>query len=159
MIRIVKDKLRLGDLEGNRFQIAIREIDFSQKEYIIQRITSLQRSGFINYFGLQRFGSRDTLTHHIGIKLLNSQWDEAIELLMCPQPDDRQDIIEAREAWSLEKDASKALSLLPKFCTAERCVMNFFKDNPKSNSYLSAISKIPRSMRTLYVHAYQVIKT
>jgi len=66
------DGLRLGDLSGNRFKIVIREVDEQNNEIIESGIDSLKRNGFINYFGLQRFGTcTEAPTHLIGSKASN----------------------------------------------------------------------------------------
>lgn len=59
-VRILKTtrhprKLRRGALEGNRFRIAIREVDPSKKK-IDERLTRVKNAGVPNYFGEQRFG-------------------------------------------------------------------------------------------------------
>ena len=65
------DGLRLGDLSGNRFKLVIREIDEKNDQIIQNGIESLKTNGFINYFGLQRFGTcNEAPTHIIGSKLI-----------------------------------------------------------------------------------------
>ncbi len=59
-VRILKTtrhhrKLRRGALEGNRFRIAIREID-AAGETIDVRLARVKNDGVPNYFGEQRFG-------------------------------------------------------------------------------------------------------
>jgi tRNA pseudouridine13 synthase len=64
------EQLALGDLVGNRFAIALRIVeDISDEELkksnthfyllISQDVEALFANGFINYYGLQRFGSAD----------------------------------------------------------------------------------------------------
>ena len=61
------EALKLGDLSGNRFNLLIREIDESDDVMIRAGAESLKSNGFINYFGLQRFGNSSEIpTHHIG---------------------------------------------------------------------------------------------
>ena len=50
-------KLRPGTHRANRFRVRLREVD-APSETIEQRIAQLQSGGFANYFGEQRFGSR-----------------------------------------------------------------------------------------------------
>jgi tRNA(Glu) U13 pseudouridine synthase TruD len=46
-------------------------------------LANLRDNGFINYFGQQRFGVESTIkTSDIGLALIKSQWQEAIELIM-----------------------------------------------------------------------------
>ncbi len=49
-------KLRLGDLEGNRFAIRIRDVTPAEWEVVAERLERLRRFGFANRFGRQRFG-------------------------------------------------------------------------------------------------------
>lgn len=61
----VQDRLTLGQLSGNHFVITLRGVCGDNKE-IEQAMTSMRDVGFINYFGLQRFGTAAIPTHHIG---------------------------------------------------------------------------------------------
>lgn len=57
----------MGDLSGNRFKIVLRELSETNDDTIKQGLESLKKSGFINYFGLQRFGNCiEVPTHMIG---------------------------------------------------------------------------------------------
>ena len=65
--------LKLGMLRGNRFTIVLRNV-VDNNEKIEKAMISLRDNGFINYFGLQRFGSiADIPTHEIGRALLQSK--------------------------------------------------------------------------------------
>ena len=41
--------------------------------------------GFVNYFGLQRFGTTSVSTYSIGVLLLQSNWKEAVQLILKPR--------------------------------------------------------------------------
>ena len=58
----VPHALHLGGLSGNVFSIILRNISGSAAT-IALAVDSLKKSGFINYFGLQRFGSEASPTH------------------------------------------------------------------------------------------------
>jgi TruD family tRNA pseudouridine synthase len=64
-----QEALRLGDLYGNRFELVLRDVD-AQQEHLKEACDSLAARGFINYFGLQRFGTSAVPTHVIGRALL-----------------------------------------------------------------------------------------
>jgi TruD family tRNA pseudouridine synthase len=81
--RYVKKALELGELSGNEFTIAIRGVHtvshdgkrqpFSPDQTVstIRNLVShLSRHGFVNYFGLQRFGTGASSTHAVGAALL-----------------------------------------------------------------------------------------
>ncbi|CAG8635323.1 5720_t:CDS:10 [Funneliformis caledonium] len=52
----VKDPLRLGELGGNHFVITLKNIQAGNEGIITKAMDSMQSRGFINYFGMQRFG-------------------------------------------------------------------------------------------------------
>lgn len=59
-----------------RFRIALRHVA-GEDENIIKNLENLQNNGFINYYGLQRFGnSAEIPTYKIGIALLKSDFKE-----------------------------------------------------------------------------------
>jgi tRNA pseudouridine13 synthase len=76
-----KDKLALADSIGNHFKIAIREVKGDSKN-IADALESLKANGFINYFGLQRFGTRSISTDTVGIAMLANNWAKACELIL-----------------------------------------------------------------------------
>ena len=63
--RYCSDLLRLGDLSGNHFVVTLRNVT-GQAEQIETAMESFQKVGFINYFGLQRFGNSPISTHQVG---------------------------------------------------------------------------------------------
>lgn len=59
--------LFLGAAKGNRFDIILRAASSPEgAPGIVRAAQALQASGFINYFGLQRFGSGCVPTHRSG---------------------------------------------------------------------------------------------
>lgn len=68
--------LKLGQLKGNRFRIALRNVN-AESAIISESLESLKEQGFINYYGLQRFGNdKEVPTFDIGIKLMQGNWKE-----------------------------------------------------------------------------------
>ncbi|KAK9466770.1 pseudouridine synthase [Lipomyces arxii] len=154
-----KNRIKLGDLQGNQFVITIRDIEHPDgldlaEEAVSRSLTSLQQTGFINYFGMQRFGTHSVSTHVVGLELLRSNYREAANLILSPQPFALPDSIPAREQYAHNPtDISAALKLMPRSCNAEFCILSAL--NQASNDWLGAIMHIPRNLRTMYVHAYQ----
>lgn len=160
--------LNLGDLNGNEFIIVIRDVKLADNskmmldEILSKGCQSLTENGFINYFGMQRFGTFSISTHTIGKELLLDNWKEAAELILSDQENILPKSKEARQIWAETRDAAKALKLMPRQCIAENTILSYLQNQKKdengeysSNSYYSAIMKIPRNLRTMYVHAYQ----
>lgn len=165
--------LGLGDLQGNEFHIAIRDVRLFNnlettvepteplEELVLKSFESLREKGFINYFGLQRFGTFSISTHVLGIHILKDDWTSAAELILAEQDRILPESVEARRLWASSKDAAAAAKLMPRRCQAEYSVLNQLVKEKKvdgaysSNSYFKAIMQIPRNLRLIYVHAYQ----
>ena len=47
---------------------------------------SLRERGFINYFGMQRFGTGTIMTHEVGRAILKLDFEEACDLILKPRP-------------------------------------------------------------------------
>ncbi|RKP30125.1 tRNA pseudouridine synthase D [Metschnikowia bicuspidata] len=165
-----KDRgLGLGDLQGNEFHIAIRDVKTHGPDsgpdalaaVVLRSFESLREKGFINYFGLQRFGTFSISTHVLGIHLLKDEWANAAELILAEQDRILPESMEARRVWTTLKDAAAAARLMPRRCLAEHNVLTQLAKEKKvgdaypANAYFKAIMQIPRNLRLIYVHAYQ----
>ena len=65
--------LELGDLGGNHFTIALRNIEPELKESAAKALDGLRDKGFVNYFGLQRFGTVQSVkTSDVGLAMIKS---------------------------------------------------------------------------------------
>ncbi|EFJ27792.1 hypothetical protein SELMODRAFT_411697 [Selaginella moellendorffii] len=124
--------LALGELSGNRFNVILRDVVAESENAIKEAAEGMGNSGFINYYGLQRFGSCGVPTHAIGAK------QQAAE--------------ESRKIFKTAGPA-EALKLMPHHMIAERAILLGLKKDPAN--YLQAIQNIPRPMRMMYVHSYQ----
>lgn len=84
---------------------------------------------FSSYFGLgmQRFGTASVPTHAIGLALLQSNWQKAASLILQPRHGEHPDVEAARNAWLVDNDLDKALSLMPRRVVAERCLLESYK--------------------------------
>lgn len=147
--------LGLGDLKGNLFTLTMRGVEPGSKETVALAVKALTTSGFINYFGLQRFGTHTIPTHAIGAALLRGAWSEAIELILRPRAADKADVAAARAVYKETGDAAAALKLMPHWCVAERGLLEGLV-KVRGNDFVGALSGIPRTTRKMYVHAYQV---
>lgn len=85
-----KEPLRLGQLRANKFDIVIRHLVYNSKgvEVIEKAMESIKEKGFVNYFGLQRFGTRSIQTHEIGRAILQTNWEKAVDLILSYRFDD-----------------------------------------------------------------------
>ena len=60
----------------------IRNITDLDEEDLKAAFSSFCDIGFINYFGMQRFGSNKTCTYEIGKALLARRWSVAIDVIL-----------------------------------------------------------------------------
>lgn len=164
------EPLRLGQLQGNYFRIVLRYLRPSEQAQIEKAIADLETYGFINYFGLQRFGSGQTPTHDIGIALLQGNWRKALDLILTGSlvhtTDEKQSsriklMRPILETYQKERDAARALAqldALPRIYQRglhlERRLLQ--AECRYGTRDLQAIfHSLPRNLRTLYLHAVQ----
>ncbi|KAI9337144.1 pseudouridine synthase [Zopfochytrium polystomum] len=161
--KYVHDRAKLGDLKGNHFCITLREVqrigDVAEGEnledIISLSMSSLRDKGFINYYGMQRFGTRNISTHAVGVAMLAGRWDMAVELILMPKAGEQADFCAAREHWMKNRDAAAALRMFPNQCIAERAVLLSLSKQIPPFDYLKALQCVPRNLRLMYVHAVQ----
>ncbi|KAK1374138.1 TRUD domain-containing protein [Heracleum sosnowskyi] len=169
----VDDGLVLGQLYGNKFTITLRGVTADSDDTIKASADALGRHGFINYFGLQRFGSGSVPTHMIGAALFRGEWKAAVNMILDPREGDillldtrryvdflnykvrsqRGNIREVREYYKESDDIEGTLRQLPRYLVAERAILQCLKKSP--GNYLMALKAIPRTLRMMYVHSYQ----
>ncbi|XP_071703500.1 multisubstrate pseudouridine synthase 7 isoform X3 [Rutidosis leptorrhynchoides] len=149
----VNEGLLLGQLLGNRFTITLRGVVADSEDTVKAAADALGKHGFINYFGMQRFGSGSIPTHLIGAKLIKGEWKEAVSMILDPRDGERDDIRRIREYYKESKDIDGTLRQLPRFLVAEKAILQCLKKCP--GNYLQALKSVPRTLRMMYVHSYQ----
>ncbi|WFD26340.1 tRNA pseudouridine(13) synthase [Malassezia nana] len=168
--------LQLGDLQGNQFTITLRDVrwadgtddgDTTLCDTLTKQVSQIERDGFLNYFGMQRFGTGHVSTHAVGLAVLQGDYGEAVRLVLQPPADeapaDADDgappavvAVRAAHAAVAAGQYREAYRLYPKTCVAERAVLEKMSAPHWSpNDALGAFQNIPRSLRLMYVHAYQ----
>ena len=177
----VEKELRLGQLTGNRFDIVLRNVctktKATSKTALIALSTQCLKSaarlmkevGFINYFGMQRFGKFYD-THEVGIAVLNGNFEEACDIIMRVKEKEGQRQVDIRTRWadrfvginreddSIVRDAEVrcAKSLirdLGRFMNCESSIVHSLSRNPCD--YKKAFKSIAKGMRSMFLHAYQ----
>ncbi|KAI9266596.1 pseudouridine synthase [Phascolomyces articulosus] len=149
----VPNGLTLGDLNGNRFTIILRDVSGGTEEEISESMDSLRDRGFINYFGMQRFGTGTIMTHEIGRAILKLDFEEACNLILKPRPGERKDFADAREFWQKTKDPKETVQKFPGRNGPEKAILNSYVRAPEKHQ--RAIQSLPRNMLSMYMHAYQ----
>ena len=177
--------LELGELSGNEFLITLRQCEFQdldkiEKKHRLSEASKIVRSaaqclserGFINYYGLQRFGTFKTRTDSVGVKMIQGDFKGAVEAILdysqaslsaAHDPLSTNDLVSsddkcravAIDAFKSTGKSHPALDGLPRKFSAEACLIRHLGGHNQTNDYLGAIQTIPRNLRLMYVHAYQ----
>jgi len=150
-------RLCLGDLEGNRFRIVVRDpsLPIERLDETLQETREqIDSSGVPNYYGYQRFGTIRPNTHLVGKKLVQGDVEGAVmSYLGNPCASEREDAKQARQYLEQTRDFRRALELYPRRLTYERAMLGALVKN--CGDYVGAIRKLPKKLGRLLVQAYQ----
>ena len=145
---------------------------------------SLTEKGFINHYGMQRFGRGNVRTHTVGLELLKSRWTRATSLLLKSWRCDaeatatRNELLRCLETAEATIESGGDAVKLPPGSTlnsrckelaakllqytsrggavAEKCVLSHMSDHGIMGGAMAhAFKSVPRNLRVLYVHAFQ----
>ncbi len=146
------ERLALGDLQGNKFEIVLRDLTKKNLNNIKKRYLTLNKKGFTNYFGGQRFGGGSTAL--IGREIVRGYFKDAVFYLLTYSEK------ENAKAGKFRKFAKKnfgqwdkLLKACPKFLGIETTILWNLAKIP--NDFAGALRKVPKPTRRMYVHAYQ----
>jgi len=147
--------LRLGDLSGNNFEVGIKDVEIDCNT-LNDTMQYFKEHGFINYFGMQRFGTSEVPTHQIGLNILKKDLQGAIDLILQPRESQYSELKSVLEKYSVDKDAESAFTSLSYKMKGkiEGKLLNGlrkFHNNDKAN----ALKFLPAGVRQMYGHAFQ----
>uniref|UniRef100_A0A8C6WD45 Pseudouridylate synthase 7 homolog n=2 Tax=Nannospalax galili TaxID=1026970 RepID=A0A8C6WD45_NANGA len=149
-----KNPLKLGELQGNHFTVVLRNITGTD-EQVQQAMKSLKEIGFINYYGMQRFGTTAVPTYQVGRAILQNSWTEVMDLILKPRSGaEKGYLVKCREEWAKTKDPDAALRKLPVKRGVEGQLLRGLSKYGMKN-IVSAFGIIPRNNRLMYIHSYQ----
>ncbi len=74
-------KLRVGHLQGNRFQIRLRDIPHEALSLVEPAMERLATGGVPNRFGAQRFGNKNN-SHLIGRAMVKADWEAVVRYML-----------------------------------------------------------------------------
>lgn len=178
-----KYPIQLGDHGGNQFNITIKNVTLTHgqseplecrlqltKQAVEVAVTEMSKHGFINYYGLQRFGTHKVGTHELGMLILKEDYESVTNALLHVDQDlsaqisagtvqetpmNRDDINRVRAIVEFKKagNPDSALAIMPRRFSAEMNIIEHLSKNARD--FVGAILRISRGMRNLYLHAYQ----
>ncbi|MEM5804547.1 MAG: tRNA pseudouridine(13) synthase TruD [Candidatus Aenigmatarchaeota archaeon] len=153
-------RIKVGDLEGNRFVITIRDVKLSEEEIRARlgRVFAALEKGIPNFFGPQRFGEVRPTTHLVGREMLKGNFEEAAKIYLTMvferEPDDAKAARKLlAENWGSKEGYLKALRIFPMRLKYERSMLDYLAKFP--NDFGGAIRRMPLRMRKMMINAFQ----
>ncbi|RTG87688.1 tRNA pseudouridine13 synthase [Schistosoma bovis] len=120
----VSSPLFLGDLDGNQFVVVLRSV-CAPRSVVETAVGTWKNTGFVNYYGLQRFGhSPKSKSFEIGKKV-------------------KEKFLQSGDAKGCADDCPLGIE------------KTLLLGIAKYGKTLNAIQMLPRNLRQLYVHSYQ----
>ncbi len=145
------ERLRAGQLVGNRFAIRIRGVGRKQLADAHQVLDVLKRRGAPNFFGPQRFGNRGD-TGRLGAAMVRGDLAEFVALFLGkPLDGEEPDIQAARKAFDLGQ-YDRAIGQWPRHFVDQRKALAAYK---RRQNPVSALAAIDPRMKRLFVSAFQ----
>lgn len=169
-IQYCKHPLVIGDLIGNYFKIIIRNIGFDEKMNPIPNFQGfnddtlvnivnevkdqINKMGFPNFYGLQRFGSHRPNSHRLGKLIFKKQYMDVVkEFLMMSFPKENEEIRKLRDKLKQTENYKEILDEFPKNMGYERSLLHQLTECPED--YKGAIMRLPIPLIKLIMSAYQ----
>ncbi|MFX0056972.1 MAG: tRNA pseudouridine(13) synthase TruD [Candidatus Heimdallarchaeota archaeon] len=151
-----KKSVNLGSNWGNKFIITIRNIQKSTalKKNIEELFDFLNRKGFPNYYGLQRFGTFRPNSHKIGRFLLEGKYKDAFdEFVLETYPTESLEAQFFRNELKVTGNLKEAYNSFSKSLNYERTMIKHLIDHP--NDYKGAIDRLPSDLIKLLISSFQ----
>ncbi len=148
------EPLALGSLEGNRFTIVVRDCDPAGLEETVARVTGTVAEGIPNYYGLQRFGVTRPVTHCVGERILQGDYEGAVMIYVgAAYPEETPEAQRVRNRFSETRNVREALAAYPVQMTYERAMLHHLAAHP--DDYAGALKQLPPKLLSLLVSAFQ----
>jgi len=142
----------LGDLLGNDFEVRVRDAEAPENTSAVAEEID-EFGGIPNLFGSQRFGSRRPVTHLVGERILEDDFEGAVNTYIAESFETEPERTrEARERYAKEKDPREALDYFPRQLTYERALLNALVEGREPRDTLDAL---PHNLRRMFVNAVQ----
>jgi tRNA pseudouridine13 synthase len=144
-----RKKIKIGDLNGNRFVITVRDVMENQLPEVCRRAETVPSCGVPNYFDSQRFGSVIDGTF-IGKLVVQKQYEAAVkQYLTAYQKSESKKIKDEKRKILAHWNALSSVRVYNKAFAA------VIKEYLKTQSWLVAYKRIPAHLREMFVNAYQ----
>ncbi|KAM9845974.1 pseudouridylate synthase PUS7L [Aulostomus maculatus] len=169
-VHSVSEPLRLGRLQGNHFDLVVRNLrphgaadthpsgtDTHNRlvSLVKEAVENVKARGFVNYYGPQRFGTGQSVqSDQVGLALLKEDMVNAVRSFFSPEEGDEPHS-QAKRHFLQTDNAKESLALMPLSKARERLMLralNRYGTGP--DGCAKAWLSLPHSMRVFYPHAY-----
>jgi tRNA pseudouridine13 synthase len=144
-----RKKIKIGDLNGNKFTITVRDVKENELDNVSKRAKTISCCGVPNYFDSQRFGSVIG-NEFIAKYVIKKEYEQAVKRYLTAylksEPKKIKD--EKRKILAQWDDLHNVTVWNKTFATV-------IKEYVNTNSWLAAYKKIPAHLREMFVNAYQ----
>jgi tRNA pseudouridine13 synthase len=148
------ESLLLGDLQGNRFDILIRDAESPDLAGRVETITKTASEGIPNYFGIQRFGALRPVTHEVGKWILKGDYEQAvITYVGMAFPAESEATRMVRQEFMKTRDVETALHRFPVQLSFERSMLHHLQGHP--GDFAGALLELPPKLLSMFVSAFQ----
>ncbi|GAB5444641.1 MAG: tRNA pseudouridine(13) synthase TruD [Fuerstiella sp.] len=145
--------LTADDIVANRFSIVLRSLDATEVATIRQRLSVVERRGYLNYFDEQRFGSLGASGEYIAAAWCQKNYERALWLALAEHnAHDRREEREQKAIlrdhwgdWQLCKDRLDR--------SHRRSIVTYLVDHPEG--FRKAFALLNPNLRGLYLSAFQ----
>lgn len=149
------ERIDIGNLIGNRFEIIIRNIELEEKglREETEKCFKEMDKGVLNYFGEQRFGGIREITHKVGKEFIKGNFERAVMLYLTSPSEEEEEIAVARKNLLETKDFSNAIKEFPSKFRFERSIIHHLCKFPRD--HIGAFQNLPKHLTYMFTHAYQ----
>ncbi|MDP2907620.1 MAG: tRNA pseudouridine(13) synthase TruD, partial [Nanoarchaeota archaeon] len=145
----VSEKLKLGSLTGNRFEITVRDVKKGELEGVAQKADSIEKTGVPNYFDSQRFGS--VINQEFVAKyLIKKDYEKAVKVYLTLYTKFESSKVKEEKKLILQNWGS-----FSKLRLKNPSLKRVTEEYEKTKDWLKAYKKIPPNIREMMISAYQ----
>jgi TruD family tRNA pseudouridine synthase len=169
-----RSQIQLGELSGNHFTVVLRDVRLAcqyaesamsgseashghaeTEQLFRSSVASVVSDGFVNYFGMQRFG---VCGHLIGRCLLRKDYDGAADLIIgSGQASEPTEVAAVRTHWSQSRNVRSTLAMASKVAYSQRRLgdeTDLLRGHLREGSFKAAFEALTFQKRSMWVAAY-----
>lgn len=137
----------IGNLQGNRFTVLIRTREPLSENDFSKKIELVKKSGFYNFYYLQRFGVPRLINAECGLAILKGEYEKALKIAFCDSKEREIPYFknirkEIEKIWGDWEEIEKITDFFPDTFKNERKMVNYLTKKPKD--FIGALQQIPQ---------------